>query len=153
MYQKTIFVVSIVLVLLFSSCGFFGEKKQSEAKCVNELLEESRKLYDAGRYQKALNHFNEIAEVDSMIGEVYFSRAYCYSVFRDYENSNSDYLRAIELNHRLEDSFFNLGCNFFAMMEDSIALKHFERCLEINPKNSEAKEFIEILIGKKELKF
>jgi len=84
---------------------------------------------------------------------VCFSRVYCFSVFHNKEDSNSDYFRAIELNHRLEDSFFNLGCNFFAMMEDSMALKHFERCLEINPKNFEAKEFIEILIGKKELRF
>ncbi len=123
-------------VLVFSfSCQTNIEKTKNEKK-LNELLSKSEILYKCYQYDKALELFNQIIEIDSNIGIVYFRRSNCYAVKSEWGNSIKDDLKCVKLGYRVESSFKNIGLSYEAVSDYPHALYYYIKAHELNPKDS-----------------
>lgn len=152
--MKVFYFVVQFLIILTVSCTTNDKKDidSNATKDVQRILNNARIYYNNEEYEKALVYFNQIVNMDTTIGEVYYSRAYCYGGIDEYHKSNNDYLKAISLDYKVYNSYFNLGCSYAIMRNDSVALIYFKKAYEVNPKD-EVKEEILILEGKKEILF
>lgn len=102
-------------------------------------------FYKNDSYEEALDLFNKIIDLDSTKGKVYYSRAYCWAEIDSLKKSNKDYLKSISLGLKVEESYFNLGCNQAILLDDSLAYVYFKKAFEINPLNKEAERQMKLL--------
>lgn len=145
--------ISLNIILMISlffmySCKF-EKNKHDNTTNNNEILEKliykANRYYQLGRYTKAKLHYNQIIKIDSTDGKSYYSRAYCRAIEEQYKKSNNDYFKSLSLEYKIEESYFNLGCNYASMKLDTQAIKYFKKAFFLNPNNKEAEFQIQIL--------
>ena len=140
--MKSILLFSIPFCLMLASCGNNQQKKTLTSQLgedIEELTVLSDTYYLKDNFEKALPLFDKIIALDSTRGEAYYRRGYCKAQRFDYDGSTLDYMKSIELNYRKEDSYFSIGCNYAALLNDSLAFKFFMKSYELNPFNENAK--------------
>jgi hypothetical protein len=54
-------------------------------------------------------------------------------------------LKSISLGFKVEESYFNLGCNQAILLDDSLAYIYLKKAFEINPLNQEAEIQMKLL--------
>jgi tetratricopeptide (TPR) repeat protein len=132
----------ITIFLFLVSCRNGEIKKaslQQKEEDIEDLIDLSDMYYQLDMHVEALNIFNKIIDIDSTRGDVFYRRGYCRAWLFDFDGSTQDYLKSIELDHRIEDSYFSIGTNYAAVFNDSMAIKFFSKALELNPHNEKAK--------------
>lgn len=143
--MKSIFEYIIILFFLLAACKSSETKKVSshqKEEDIESLINLSDLYYQLDMHAEALNVFNKILALDSTQGDIFYRRGYCRAWLFDFDGSTQDYLKSIELNHRIEHAYFNIGTNYAAVFNDSVALKFFSKALELNPHNEKAKREI-----------
>lgn len=108
-----------------------------------ELIQMADSCYQIKDFKKSIELFDQIALLDSTIGELYYKRGYCKAQLFDYNGSSKDFFKAFSLKCRMDESLFNLGCIFAATGNDTLALKYFSKAYELNSNNREAKRQID----------
>ncbi len=48
--------------------------------------------------------------------------------------------KAVELNYRVPDSYFNISIAYASLLNDSLALVYINKCLSLNPEDKDAQE-------------
>lgn len=150
--MKSVHHYFIIFCVVFVSCNNVEQARVSSSHSVVDiemLIRQSNNYYQQNEYEKAIPIFDKIVSVDSTRGEIYYRRGYCRAQLFDYEGSTNDYIKAVELNYRVEESYFSLGCNYAATYNDTLALKFFMKAYELNPNNENAKR--EVALFKKRL--
>lgn len=109
------------------------------------LLIMADSLYEIEEYYKAIPYYSRVLLIDSTVANAYFRRGNCFAYIQDYELSSLDYLKSIDLNWRLGDSYFNLASNFVLQGRSKDALEYFRRSYYYNPNDEFLKEQIELL--------
>lgn len=143
--MKSVLEYIIILFFLLAACNSGETKKVSShqnEEDIESLIDLSNIYYQLDMHAEALNVFNKIIALDSTRGDIFYRRGYCRAWLLDYDGSIQDYLKSIELNHRIEHAYFNIGANYAAVFNDSMALKFFSKALELNPHNEKAKREI-----------
>jgi tetratricopeptide (TPR) repeat protein len=71
----------------------------------------------------------------------------------DIEGANSDYSKALNSKDKLlrSKAYYNLGNNAFSQEKPDEALNYYKKCLELNPKDMDAKYNIEYLLTQKNM--
>lgn len=138
--KKQIFYV-IFFIISTISCNN-SERKVALLSASNKkgLLAMADSCYSANDFKKSIELFDKIVLLDTTMGEIYYKRGYCKAQIFDYNGSSKDFYKAFALKHRVDESLFNLGCNFAAIGNDTLALKYFSKAYELNPNNNSAKE-------------
>ena len=78
------------------------------------LITQELNIYlSSGKNEEALKNLNDAIANDSNNYLYYFARASIYDNKKDNLNAETDYKKAIELNPKHFDSYFNLGASFF----------------------------------------
>lgn len=89
----------------------------------------SKKLYDEalGQYQAAmsLSHFKEF-HVHNSIGKI-------YGLKQEYELALREFQKAIELNNRFVEGYYNLGITYFHKMDMHSASRYFAQARDLDP--------------------
>lgn len=114
------------------------------AERIPVLKAKADSFYDLNEYTQAIPYFDTLIRIDSLNGEYYFKRGYCEAKIFMFPESTSDYLEAADLGYRKATTYFNLGLNY-SIIDDSIAIKYFERCLKEDPSYVKAAEKIKEL--------
>lgn len=150
---KFVFGIGFSFILLVAC---HSPRLKAESPDMEELIKMADEYYSARNYDKCIVLLNEIIEQDSTYGKAFFQRGYCQSLsfsntitLENNLKSITDYLKSIELNYRVEDSYFNIGCIYAGNGNDTVALKYFLKVCEINPENTDAQT--EVLIIKSRL--
>ncbi len=100
-------------------------------------------LFQTNEYQKALEKYNRLIELDSLNGQFYFRKAYCLVQLNRHSESVKYYLKAADLGFERFESFRSLGITYsFVIKNDKQAVIYFKKCLEIDPNSEEVKKFL-----------
>lgn len=139
----------LILVLIKTSCVSEQEPlrlSSDDVIDIENLLIQANIYYQNRNYNEAMNIHNQVLLNDSTVGISYFQRGYCRMQLRDYQRAVQDYSRAIELNYRIEDAYFNMACTYAAARNDSLALFYFNRSLELKPHDREIEKEIDLVL-------
>lgn len=138
--MKIFYLRIILFVFTIMSCNNIDRKvipKSTNDK--TKLIQMADSCYQIKDFKKSIELFDQIALLDSTIGELYYKRGYCKAQLFDYDGSSKDFIKAFSFKYRMDESLFNLGCIFAATSNDTLALKYFSKAYELNPNNREAK--------------
>ena len=105
-------LILLITILVFFSCNASIENSDNEVSnknSVDVLYRKSEKFYESKQFDKAILLFDSIL-VDTTYDVIYFRRGYSYSQLRHSEQAIQDFLKTIQLNYRVEDSYFNIAC-------------------------------------------
>jgi len=142
-------IICSLLMFIFS-CRNLNDGnviQRSDTVKSSELKMKADSIYNNDNYELAIIYYTLLLQKDSVNADAFFKRAYSFAQVFRYEESTSDYLKAIKLNYRKSDAYFNLGCNFSAQMNFERALYYFQKALELEPNNQAIKDLIKISKG------
>ena len=95
-------IISIISILLFSSCG----------KSAEELLLEAEKYDEIGQYEKGIEILNQAIEKDPEYLGAYINRGAYKSSLEDYESAISDYQKVLKLDPKNTLATYNIGNSY-----------------------------------------
>jgi tetratricopeptide (TPR) repeat protein len=105
-------------------------------------------LYKNNEYDKSLENYREaqIAAPDSPI--VYYNIGDALHKTGNYDESNAEYSKVLNSKNKLlrSKAYYNMGNNAFAQDKRDEALSYYKKCLELNPKDMDAKYNIEYIL-------
>ena len=101
----------------------------------NRAIEE----YSAGRYQEAVNAYQNAVQRDSKFAEAYYGRGLAYYRLGQMKEAAVDFEQAKQLKSDYSDAYFGLGLLLYNFSgETEKALKAFERVTQISPEYADA---------------
>jgi len=103
-----------------------------------QLLQDTANgFYNRDEHVKSMEYFSKLIAHDSTNGEYYFKRAYSYAMLIIKQNAIADYKKSIKYNFKAASSYFNMGLDY-SYVDDTLALRSFQKCVEIDPAFSDA---------------
>jgi tetratricopeptide (TPR) repeat protein len=136
-------VLILLTVSIINSCK--NTTKDNVENNTIELGALANHSYSNNKYVESIKLFSELIEKDSSIGEYYYKRGYCYNQIDSVEMSTIDYLKSVSYGYRLTDSYYNIGLNYlYEFRNYSVALKYFQKALELSPDDTAIKEEIDV---------
>ena len=103
-------------------------------------------FYKTNNYEEAVKEYTKLIELDTTKGRYYIRRAYSLVQLDRHIEAIPDYLKAAELNCEKFICYKSLGITYFVVLKnDSLAIKYFEKCLELDPNSVEVQRMIELL--------
>jgi Ca-activated chloride channel homolog len=119
----------------------------AQSKSFSSLNNKGNKFYFKGDYQGALELYKKAEEkspkspvISNNLGNVAHQQG-------DFGEAEKYYQRALDNTNKLEsaNSLYNLGNNYFRRGQMENALQSYEKCLELNPSDRDAKYNIEFI--------
>jgi Ca-activated chloride channel homolog len=108
-------------------------------------------LYKKGQYDKSLDKYREaqISSPDNPV--VYFNIGDALHKIGDNEAAEGEFTKALGSKDKLlrSKAYYNLGNSAFARQKPDEALNFYKKCLELNPKDMDAKYNIEFILNRK----
>jgi tetratricopeptide (TPR) repeat protein len=106
-------------------------------------------LYKQNQYDESLDKYREaqIASPDNPI--VYYNIGDALHKTGKYDESNSEYSKVLGSKNKLlrSKAYYNMGNNAFAQDKRDEALDYYKKCLELNPRDMDAKYNIEYILN------
>lgn len=102
----------------------------------------ANELYEANHYLEAYKLYESLIQYAPNDGELYFKRAYCKARFGEFEQSNADYFKAINLGYKQASSYYNVAVTYLAT-NDSLAAFYLEKALSIDSGNTKARTLLD----------
>ena len=147
--RKYILILIIANIASFTSCYYQTSsdiKSFEEGLEIEVMLDIARSYYELRQYDQALSYFSKIIQIDTTIGEAYYSRAYCFvRLYQDYESALIDYLKAAELSYKLDKTYANLGYIYTLLDHRDIAMVYLYMALYLDPENKDIIDHIRLL--------
>jgi Ca-activated chloride channel homolog len=110
-------------------------------------------LYKKSEYDKSLDKYREaqIASPDNPI--VYYNIGDALHKTGSYDESNTEFTKALNTKDKLLRSkvYYNMGNNAFAQQKPEEAINNYKKCLELNPRDMDAKYNLEYLLNYKNM--
>lgn len=91
--------------------------------------------YSNGEYEKGLQQFNEIIEVDPNVHEPYYNLGLIYEKMDDLEKAKANFDKAISLKPDFADAYYHLGILNKLTKKKKQAIYSFEKALQISPES------------------
>ena len=118
------------------------DTEDKEPKLENEGIEENqlerlRQLYKEKKYDIVIDKLNNILDEQPKNIQILISLANCHKITEDYINLNITSDKILEINGKNHAGLFFKGFSNYMLENYEIAINFFERCLEINPDDSE----------------
>ncbi len=145
MKKYRLLIIAIVFGILTSSCNLIANQK------AKDLFEEGLKYHELGKIDEAIEYYNKALELNPEFDEAYFHRGVAYTNKREYQTAKRDFEKVIELDsnrqrkeearkllsvlENLEDaqSYCNRGLVYQNKGEHNLAMKDFNKAIELNP--------------------
>ena len=109
-------------------------QKRSVRDGISEaLFKDASNAYAKGNYQESLNKFNELAQRQPEVPEVYYNRAIVNAAAGNKEAALKDYRQASAMNPNLPDARIGAASILMEQGKGEEAIKEINAALEINP--------------------
>ena len=129
-------MIGIMVGILVSVLSFHGCVGKEEKR--NQFLQKGIRLYEAGRYKKAILEFKNVLQLDPdcALGYLYIGRAY----FKEgsAKKAKDNISKAIALDGALDDARLDLGMIFVLTKEGERALETIRPILDKEPAHNKA---------------
>ncbi len=109
---------------------------------MNKDFDEATKLYEAGKYQEALDKYFGI---QNKTKEVNLAIALCYWQMNDFENANKYYLSVLSKEPNNKEALVNSAYAYFSLNDFNNARQQAQKVLAIDKTNKEASDIISSL--------
>lgn len=97
------------------------------------LFKDASNAYVSGDYRESLNKFNELAQRQPDVPEVYYNRAIANAALGDKEAALQDYRRTISMNPNLPDAHVGAASILMEQGKTGEAQKEIAAALALNP--------------------
>ena len=108
-------------------------KRQYERMRIAQL---ARRYCDSEQYEKALELYSKMVNLEPENAVAYCNRAYIFSQLGQDEKAIEDYSRAIELDPNDADFFCGRGRVYNKLGKPMKAIEDYEKAIQINPELS-----------------
>ncbi len=143
MYKPTSFVFSVVLLGCFTftipsvaqAQVLVAQAKNSELK---QLLEEGRRLVDAGDYGGAIAVYQQAARLDPKNAKIHSGIGYLYAQQGNYQAALTAYRRAIAINPNNSDFYYAVAYIKANLGDTPGAKEGYRRAIQLNRNNVNA---------------
>jgi len=153
--QATILTIGLVLVttvivskthqqgkLWGSNISFWSHELKYFPHNATALGNRGEAYMDLGKFDLAMNDFNQAIKADPNYPEGYNSRGQLYGMSGQTEKAFADFLRAVELKPGFSEAYNNLGIIYAQKQDLDRAAVNFKKALTLNPANVEARNNI-----------
>ncbi|SLN35226.1 tetratricopeptide repeat protein [Oceanibacterium hippocampi] len=123
---------------------------ESRSDTIDLLMQSGSLALQRQQFDKALDAFNHVIEIDPEFAEAWNKRATLHYMTGAYPESIADIKRTLALEPRHFGALSGLGLIYDAMEEREQALDAYRRALEVNPHLGHAKSRVEELIDEVE---
>lgn len=146
-------LILIICFISIVSCKNESQDSSSKPEIDIASLEDLANQYYANdNYIEASKVFTALIALDSTNGEYYYKRGYSYGQLEKYDLRESDYLKSIEYNYKVKDSYRNLAFYYMVIHKDSLAVAYLKKYLELNPNDETAQNALDLYIPPDSLK-
>lgn len=113
--------------------GVSTQKRSVRDGISEALFKDASNAYASGNYQESLNKFNELAQRQPDVPEVYYNRAIVNAAAGNKEAALKDYRQASAMNPNLPDARIGAASILMEQGKGEEAIKEINAALEINP--------------------
>ncbi|MBW4674772.1 MAG: tetratricopeptide repeat protein [Desmonostoc geniculatum HA4340-LM1] len=143
MYKPTSFVFSVVLLGCFAftmpaptqAQVLMAQTKNPELK---QLLEEGRRLVDAGDYGGAIAVYQQAGRLDPKNAKIHSGIGYLYAQQGNYQAALTAYRKAIAINPNNSDFYYAVGYIKANLGDTAGAKEGYRRAIQLNRNNVNA---------------
>jgi tetratricopeptide (TPR) repeat protein len=96
--------------------------------------------YNTGKYDESIKFIDEMINNDSTSGDLYFKKGVCHAKLGFKAKAINSFFKAVELEYRVSDSYFNISLAYASLLNDSLAIVYINKCLSLNPNYTIAQE-------------
>jgi signal transduction histidine kinase len=111
--------------------------RRSQLKSAEEYLKRGVLYFDNGKYELALNDYNEAIKLKPDYAPAYNNRGNLYRKQQEYELALNDLNRAIVLRPDLAQPYLNRGHIYYEKRKYGLAAKDYEKVIDLDPKLAE----------------
>ncbi len=99
----------LLLVIVLSIFGSTFNAHGADEEEAKYWFKKGLSYFDSAQYDKAVEAFSKILDLNFRFAQVYVSRGISWSKKGEYDRSISDYTKALEINPHLDQAFYNRG--------------------------------------------
>lgn len=152
---------SAIISCLLCNCVKNTERKQlivfdsiNSLKFISEsnLILKAEMAYESSDYLAASKFYSLLIQKDSTNGDFFFKKGFCYAKLGLKDEAINNFQKAVCLNFRVSDSYFNISLAYASLLNDSLALVYINKCILLNPNDKDAKEIAKGFIKISKLK-
>lgn len=114
-------------------------KEGSNSKpTIDFLYAKGIKAQEAKEYEKSIQYFTDVLELDNQNSKAYFLRGYANNILNLYDNAIKDYDESIRLNPTYYYSYNNRGAAKYTSKKYDEAIEDYNEAIRINSTNPDA---------------
>ena len=98
-----------------------------------------------GKYQQAIDNFNEAIELDPEYADVYNNRGVAYAILGDNDQAIADFNKVLEIEPNDTQAYLNRGLTYKTLGQINEAIIDYERALELSTDPDVQKQVEDIL--------
>ena len=99
---------------------------------IDQLSAEGDKYYDNEEYDKALESYNKILDIDPNNAEAYYNKGRAYNLLGQFDEAIQEYNKAIILDPPNSDNYNARGNVYYNLGQDDEALKNYDKAIELD---------------------
>ena len=107
---------------------------------IDQLSAEGDKYYDNEEYDKALESYNKILDIDPNNAEAYYNKGYTYYMLNQNDEALKDFDKAIKLDPDYANTYNGKGDVFYELEQYDEALINYDKAIALDPINTFAYE-------------
>ena len=136
--MKIFLPIALILVLTLTACGSSAER----------LVNDGNKAFEQQNYPAALTDYQQAQAESPELAEPHYNAANTYYRQEDYEAALKEIEQTLvkDDGDLVQDSFYNLGNNFFQAQKPEQAIEAYKEALRLNPDDVEAKHNLELAL-------
>ena len=104
----------------------------------------ARVYNEKGDFSSTVQILEEAVNTGVESFEIYFLLALAYKNNIEYEKSEKNYLKALEINPKSEKALYNLASLYLFLNKPEKAIEYFQKCHKINPQDKEVLYFLSL---------
>lgn len=115
---------------------------------VSTLMQEGRRLVEAGNYAQALAIYQQLLQSESRNPRVHSAIGYLYAQQGQFAEAARAYQRAIELDQQNADFYYALGYSLGMMGENHGAAAAYRQAIRLNNRNAQSYEGLAVILAR-----
>ena len=161
LFPALIAFLIIMSILTWKQCGYWEKSTTLFSHTLqvtkgNDLIHNNLgvTLFDEGKTQEAINHYDEAIRITPNYDSAYYNRGNAYARLGKHQLAIDDFNKAISLNNDHVQAYINRGNAYARLSRHQMAIESYNEAIRLTPDNAYAyinRAFVYLNQGNKEL--